>query len=324
MPLPYGRPWLLEISDQPWCPPYLRDPVRDMLTFLWTHRVPPFQHRAPYEGAVEVLNQVVDEIETYDRDNGIRGETMRIVDFGSGAGGPVRKVEAALNERRLADNNTPVPVSLSDIHPVPSAISDSTSPTLSYIHEPVNAFHAPKSVSSLKHLRTFFLSFHHFNNDHGRQIIADSMRSAEALCIFELQECNLGSAIMILMLAPLTWILTPLLRPSAKTLFFTYLIPLIPLILVFDGLVSVYRTRTPKQILYLAKLANLSLALEGEAKDNGDTDWRWEYGYKRHTWPFGRLSWVVGRRDRRDDPGATETETETEGEWSEAETGHDM
>lgn len=158
--------------------------------------------------------------------------------------------------------------------------------------------------------------------------------------IFELQECNFGSAMMILLLAPLTWIFIPFQRPNLSaylsifhteksnlslcptgTLIFTYLIPLIPFILVLDGLISVYRTRSPSHILHLANLANLSLALEGEDKVLGDMDWKWEHGAERHTWPFGQLVWVVGRRDWSENNGnVTETETEEESH-SEAEHG---
>jgi hypothetical protein len=80
--------------------------------------------------------------------------------------------------------------------------------------------------------------------------------------IFELQEFNLGSLLVITGLFPLTWLATPFLRPSpsesspttsglrspstpsAVQLFFTYIVPIIPLILVLDGYVSAYRTRT--------------------------------------------------------------------------------
>lgn len=109
------------------------------------------------------------------------------------------------------------------------------------------------------------------------------------------------------------------------TLIFTYLIPLIPFVLVLDGLISVYRTRSPSHVLHLANLATLSLALEGEDKVTGDMDWKWEHGAERHTWPFGRLVWVVGRRDWSDNNGnVTETEAEAEAEeesYSEAEHG---
>ncbi|WVQ83626.1 hypothetical protein IAT38_005767 [Cryptococcus sp. DSM 104549] len=342
MRIPYNRPWLLEVADQPWCPPYLREPVQGMLTFLWTHRVPPFQLRAPYEGAVDVLERAVEDVEEDLRAEGEVGAGagagaegkrresggLRVVDFGSGAGGPLALVEKRINQRRLEKSQPPIPIYLSDLHPhTTSALALPTASTpeplsshLSYIPESVDATNAPPSVTSERHIRTFFLSFHHFNEDAARRVLADAMKTAEGICIFELQELDLGSVLMILMLGPLTWLLIPFQRPNLKTLLFTYLIPLIPLLLVLDGLISIYRTRTTPHILHLANLASLSLALEGEDKDDGGIDWVWEHGRKRHTWPFGRMTWIVGRRDRRCGGAETEAETEVEGALSEVET----
>ncbi|KAL0242359.1 hypothetical protein I308_105988 [Cryptococcus tetragattii IND107] len=329
MPLPYNRPWLMEIADQQWCPPYLRIPAYEMLAYIWTHRIPIFQSKSPYERAAQVLERIIESVNSEDGRLGgsLRNGDVRVVDFGSGAGGPLRKIERWINRRRADKSKPPTQFYLTDLYPMPRSALPNSSPSLPslvYLPESVDALRAPKSVTSKRHLRTFFLSFHHFNEEQAREIIVDAMRSAEGICIFELQECDFESVMMIiLMLAPLTWIFMPFQRPNIKTLIFTYLIPLIPFILVLDGLISVYRTRSPSHILHLANLATLSLALEGEDKVIGDMDWKWEHGTERHTWPFGRLVWVVGRRDWSDNNGnVTGTEAEAEEEsYSEAEHG---
>ena len=60
-------------------------------------------------------------------------------------------------------------------------------------------------------------------------------------------------AFAILMLMPLfVWILTPRMRPLRwSRLVLTYLIPLIPLVVWWDGIVSCFRTRTPQELLAL-------------------------------------------------------------------------
>ena len=50
------------------------------------------------------------------------------------------------------------------------------------------------------------------------------------------------------------WILTPRMRPFRwSRLLLTYLLPLIPLVVLWDGLVSCCRTRTPQELLALTK-----------------------------------------------------------------------
>ena len=97
MHLPYKRPRLIEIHEQPWCPPTLRRPIQDMLTFMWTHRIRPFQSRAPYEAVADILEGIYDEIESEDKVLGDESESrLGIVDCCSGAGGPMPMVERAI------------------------------------------------------------------------------------------------------------------------------------------------------------------------------------------------------------------------------------
>ena len=48
------------------------------------------------------------------------------------------------------------------------------------------------------------------------------------------------------------WILTPRMRPFRwSRLLWTYLLPVIPFVVFWDGLVSCVRTRTPQELLHL-------------------------------------------------------------------------
>jgi hypothetical protein len=74
---------------------------------------------------------------------------------------------------------------------------------------------------------------------------------------------------------------------SPGHLFFTYIIPLIPLILVLDGYVSSLRTRTSEEIQ--------SLMRECGAHVDG---WTVKSGAAQHTWPTGYMTYVIGVKDR--------------------------
>lgn len=82
---PYARSRLIEFHEQPYTPPAIRQPVQDMLTFAWTHRVWPLQHTSPAVLAGQVLEQALSRIGA--------GEKVAVVDFCSGAGGPIPTIE---------------------------------------------------------------------------------------------------------------------------------------------------------------------------------------------------------------------------------------
>lgn len=79
-------------------------------------------------------------------------------------------------------------------------------------------------------------------------------------------------------------------------LFLTYIIPFLPFVFVFDGLISAYRTRTPRHISHLANLAAMDIAMEADKIELDE--WKWEFGSRIHTFPGGRMSWVIGRKEK--------------------------
>ena len=60
---------------------------------------------------------------------------------------------------------------------------------------------------------------------------------------------------LFMLLAPVfVWLATPLLRPfSWARIFFTYVIPAIPFVVCFDGIVSCCRTYSPDELRELVK-----------------------------------------------------------------------
>jgi hypothetical protein len=70
---------------------------------------------------------------------------------------------------------------------------------------------------------------------------------------------------------------------SPGHLFFTYIIPIIPFVLVFDGYISSLRTRNSSEVQALMK--------ECGASCDG---WIVRNGQEQHTWPTGYMTWVIG------------------------------
>jgi hypothetical protein len=78
---PVVRRRYIEFHEQSYIPAFIRQPIQD----AWTARVPILQQQAPAELAVDVLERVVDGLSTDGNTN--------VVDFCSGAGGPIQTIE---------------------------------------------------------------------------------------------------------------------------------------------------------------------------------------------------------------------------------------
>ncbi len=73
---------------------------------------------------------------------------------------------------------------------------------------------------------------------------------------------------------------------SPAALFFSWVVPIIPFVLVFDGFVSALRTRTPQEVEVLLR----TCGAEGTEK------WVLRSGRERHFWPCGYISWITCMR----------------------------
>lgn len=106
--------------------------------------------------------------------------------------------------------------------------------------------------------------------------------------IFELQERAINSFITCFIFGIFSLFIAPfyfytyyfLTAPSA--LFFIWVVPIIPFILVFDGLVSSLRTRTPAEVEALLQTCGADT-----------TGWELKSGRKRFLWPTGYMSWII-------------------------------
>jgi hypothetical protein len=172
-----------------------------------------------------------------------RDAVTEIVDLGSGSGGPVERVAKELGERGFQTR-----VILTDLYPNgrDPEFHAEWAGSIRYWPEPVNAISVPAELSGI---RTMFASFHHFRPTPARAILRDAFEQRRPICIFEATS-RTPSAIASAVLIPfLVLVLTPMVRPvSWMQLFFTYLVPVLPLLIFWDGLVSQLRTYSVKEL----------------------------------------------------------------------------
>jgi len=179
-----------------------------------------------------------------------RSGAKSIVDLCSGAGGPVVAIVDALRAQ-----GRDVSVTLTDLHPG-QAMKDvaAQNDAVDCAEESVDATDVPVTRSGL---RTLFNAFHHFRPDDGRRVLAAAVRDREPIAVVEV----LGRspiALFGMLFAPLIVLLVlPFLRPfRLGWLPFTYLLPVIPLFVMWDGAVSCLRIYTEAELLELAKGAD--------------------------------------------------------------------
>ena len=180
---------------------------------------------------------------------------------------------------------------LTDIHPHLEAWTEAAkkSDHLHYVARSVDAGNAPRDLLASrgegKVFRMFNLAFHHFDDELADKILRNSMDTAEGFGIFELQARTVSSLLMVLLIGPLMMVITPFyFWRSPGHLFFTYVVPVIPFVLVADGIVSSLRTRSAEEVMAMV------------GKGRGVEGWRFESGSECHTWPIGEMSWIVGLR----------------------------
>ena len=142
-----------------------------------------------------------------------------------------------------------VEVLLTDLHPNPETfdrIEKRTDGRAVGCDDSIDATNVP---SHLEGPRTIINGFHHFEPEGARAILADAVEQGERIGIFEIMERRL-TAILPLVLIPLfVFLLTPLVRPLRWGRFvWTYLLPVIPLMIFWDGLVSALRVYSPDEL----------------------------------------------------------------------------
>lgn len=161
----------------------------------------------------------------------------QMIDLGSGGGGGLIR----LNEE-LRSLHPDLKIILTDLYPNFSAFeyTKGQASNFEYFPKPVDARNVP---DDLKGLRTQFLSFHHFKPKDAIQILQNAVNSDESIAIFEAQERSIPS-VLAMIFSPITVLLTtPFIRPFKwGRILFTYLIPIVPIFVLWDGVVSAFRT----------------------------------------------------------------------------------
>ncbi len=227
---------LFEWEDQPWLPRAVRRYLIELL-----------QHQTGeiYRPAVPILTRWLKEC-----------DCREVIDLGSGAGGPWPALLPA-----LAEQGIDAAVTLTDRFPLRGP-----TPTVTGLRahpDPVDALAVPETLTGC---RTLFSCFHHLKPEEARTLLRRAAEGRTPIAIFEFTERCWPTVLGMLLSPLLVWAQTPMIsRFSWGRLFWTYGLPVVPLVYLWDGLVSHLRSYTGDE-------------LRSMTEPLASPDYRWEVG----------------------------------------------
>jgi hypothetical protein len=229
-----------EIHDQPWFPSYFRDLVTEGLEAVWN------QNRT-YRPIAARLREAV-------RASGAE----RIVDLCSGGGGPW----AGLYDEVAGGS---IPVTLTDLYPN-ALLARRRGRGMEAWAQPVDARQVP---AELRGFRTIFSSFHHFDPEAARAMLADAFEHREGIAVVEGARRDAWTMVAVTAVPLLALRAAVTARPFRwDRILWSCVIPVVPAVLWVDGILSCLRSYSLNDLRELTE--GLSAA-----------DYAWQVGDER-------------------------------------------
>ena len=255
------RKWhLIELHEQPWMPAYLRRMTPSFLTYI-------LKKFSIYTPCADLLASTI-----------YKTKSESIVDFCSGAGGNVLHVHTLLRE----EFNLPLKLNLSDLFPDPNMIKKiNTNASNNIYYQPMSTNVLKPSPSTLG-LRTLFTSFHHFKPKQAKHILNCAASNNDPIAIFEFTENRFFRLLFDLLTPFIVFLIMPMLKELGwKRFLFTYLIPITPFMIAWDGFVSNLRSYSTTELL------NISNSVD-------KPHYHWQSGKIKSNLRFFNITYLIG------------------------------
>jgi hypothetical protein len=250
---------LPEFHETRFCPPGRRDELTDFLSFMTIYS-------GIYNPAIARIAGLLDS----------QRET-RLVDLCSGGGLYNRRILERLTGRYGCRITR---FTLTDIAPNRQwkKIAELTGNRISGHPAPLSAAEA---IETLPGVHLMFSALHHFSPEELREMLDAGARNNRTLAFFDYSQRSAAELIPLL-LSPLLVLLTsPLVYPfSWRRLLFTYLIPVLPLLLLVDGALSRWRSYTLPE-------------LEAVVRETGRPGYRVTVGVIPRWGGIAKIHWLI-------------------------------
>ena len=226
-----NRVQFIELHEQPWFPRFLRNDITDTLQYG-------LNASKAYASIAPLLQCALDS-----------AGNPSIVDLCSGGGGPWLDLV-----RRVKWDTKDFHVSFTDKYPNYGAFANAKIRSripIRFCKEPVDARDVPTELGGF---RTMFTSFHHFPFDEARTILKNAVDARQGIGIFEITRRTPSAILLTVFWSFTPFLFTLFVRPFRwSRLLFTYVVPIIPFVLLFDGVVSCLRTYQPVELREMTK-----------------------------------------------------------------------
>jgi len=250
---------LFEFEDYSWFPSWLRTCMTNLILVL--HKM---------MGISEVLADLIAGVL-------MKQNSTKIVDLGSGSGGPMPQVLKELHKIKGLES---VELVLTDLYPNPriqKKFNQENGNKVRYSEVPIDA---TDFATAPEGLMTMVNSFHHMRPKDARAILENAQRKGQSILIYEMAENKMPLLIWwlllplsLLILMIMVLFMTPFVKPLTwQQLVFTYLVPIIPICYAWDGQASLPRMYSQKDVAVLLKgleTANYSWDYGIAKKKNG-------------------------------------------------------
>ncbi len=217
-----------EFCDQAWLPSWLREAFHDCLSF------------------VHLANRPYEHFSSHIADWAKKSGAEEVLDLASGGGDHI----TLLHKVALRKGVSLPRFVVSDLYPnrddyevLRAQLGDGV---IGYIEKSVSALNVQ---SDIRHW-SMFTAFHHFSPDAARQLLQEFVNKGDAFCIVELTRRTWSDMALMLLGLPLH-LLAPFFakRFTWPKFLFTTIIPIVPLMVAFDGVVSALRSYTKDEII---------------------------------------------------------------------------
>lgn len=230
------RHHLIEFEDLEKFPAKVRDGITDYLRFF----ISLFRIYSPIPAILKEYMEITGNIEILDLCSGSGGATIQLINELDKLSGKKYKITQSDKYPNLKSLEF---------------IKQRTCGRIGYIGISVDATNVPENFHGF---RTIFSSFHHFKNDDAVKVLQNAVDCNSPIGIFDGAERKWRYIIGVILSTPFFLIFcSPFFKPFKwSRIFLTYIIPLIPIFAVWDGIVSMLRIYNPNELIELAKQTN--------------------------------------------------------------------